>query len=397
MQRTRALGAACLAIAAFYAIRAQDAIEPRRVKALLIANAQYSALPPCSTSTGNFGAMLDALQALHFDTSEVADGDYAQMGAAIEEFVKKVGKDELAIFYYSGHAVQHDNEDYLLPVGFPADGGDLESQAWSLAAIEEKLRGASGRVLILDGVRRLDPLVNAFGDRGLAMPKLEPNTLISLPAQAGKYAMPPGDRNVDIFTAALSARLREPGLTGLQLFARVSTAVSQATNREQVPENGSNLSEFYLTGLPLPAAGEVRNNKADKQEYAFVPPGGLRARRHAMRGARIPSAQGDHLQRLLDGCQRGAGGHLPVLREQQQKVEENAQGNADQSRLAQCGPPHRGSELGGRQRILQVGRRTAAYRSGVGVRGASRIRRVALYVGRYAEPRQSKLLRQGYE
>jgi sulfatase modifying factor 1 len=249
----------------------QESIAPQIVKVLAIGNAKYQELPPCMTSVENVRAMDVSLRSLKFAVTAKPDLTGEALAAAIEEFKRSLKPDDVAIIYYSGYAVQHDNDTYLVPVDFPAQNGNLDLQAISLTLIDGDLAKAGiPHLLILDAARKVEALVRQFPDEGLVMPaRSGDNSLIAFPAPAGKFA-PESIGGIDLYTRTLAAKMREPGLTATQLFDAVAAGVRDATNNQQVPFVSSTLRTFYLTGPPAIKMGELKQNPKDKQEYVWI-------------------------------------------------------------------------------------------------------------------------------
>ncbi|HYW41637.1 MAG TPA: SUMF1/EgtB/PvdO family nonheme iron enzyme [Bryobacteraceae bacterium] len=283
MSRIGAGTAICLLLIGFRASLSQQAVEPSKVKALLIGEAAYRSLSPCPTSKANVQALADSLDALHYGVTVALDVDYRGLAAAVEKFQSSLQKGDVALVYFSGNAVQRDRDNYLIPIDFSAEKGDLDTQAYSLGFVEGQLkdRGTESRLLILDAARENPAVTNRlFLDQGLTTAySFSSGTLLALSASVGKFQVKPGQRPIDRFTQALADRLRDPGLTPEDLFQQVRLAVSQNTDEAQVPVVNSLLSRpFYLTGVPkkevaaLPA-GDISSNSMDKQEYVWIPPG----------------------------------------------------------------------------------------------------------------------------
>lgn len=252
----------------------QEPVDPSKVKVLLIGNSNYKNLERCATSTNNVAILSAAFQRLGFAiTKAPPDADINTLSASVKDFSRRVKPGDIAIVYYSGYAGQQSNDNYLIPSDFPASQADLDSQAYSLRRIEADLEQAGARLFVLEAARKLDALASLFTTEGLTILTSSGNTLIALPAIQSSFAPSAGNRTTDIFTEALADKLTEPGLTAEQLFANVRDSVTAATKGAQVPVIGSGMSKVLLTGAATARPGEVRSNKLDKQEYAWIPRG----------------------------------------------------------------------------------------------------------------------------
>ena len=91
--------------------------------ALLIANQNY---PTPQKDLNIFGALetpvsemrelSKVLQDYDFTVTEVKDADLDEMSSAINRFVGKLQPGDVGLFYYAGHGVQAEGNNYLIPV-----------------------------------------------------------------------------------------------------------------------------------------------------------------------------------------------------------------------------------------------------------------------------------------
>ena len=84
--------------------------------------------------------MAQALRGLGFDdVVEKTDLTNRQMRVEIDRFAAKLQRDDLALFYYAGHGVQANEQNYLIPVDFDASEADLPYDAYPAAQVRDKL------------------------------------------------------------------------------------------------------------------------------------------------------------------------------------------------------------------------------------------------------------------
>src|SRR6185295_11190164 len=130
-----------------------ETIEPSRVKVLLIGNSAYRNWPPLPTSRNNIKVLSEALDRLGFASTVVADADNAGLETAIRQFCAGLKKNDIAMFYYSGYAVQNRrNDNHLIPVDFPAKNATLERNAYPVSLLETDFmkQGVELRIMILE-------------------------------------------------------------------------------------------------------------------------------------------------------------------------------------------------------------------------------------------------------
>ena len=83
--------------------------------ALVIGNADYQS-SALDNSVNDAIDIAKTLQDLNFQVTLVTDKNKTQMQSAIAEFGGKLNKDTVGLFYYSGHAVQYQGVNYLIPI-----------------------------------------------------------------------------------------------------------------------------------------------------------------------------------------------------------------------------------------------------------------------------------------
>ena len=103
-----------VAIAALFAATADAAAQGQR-KALVIGNQRYSALPSLGNPEYDAKAIAQAFQLRAFRVTLVIDADLATMRNTVDAFVQSLQADDIAVFYYAGHAVSVGGENFLGP------------------------------------------------------------------------------------------------------------------------------------------------------------------------------------------------------------------------------------------------------------------------------------------
>jgi uncharacterized protein YgiM (DUF1202 family) len=180
--------------------------------------------------------------------SLVTDADQKAMKRAIREFGQKLretGPQGIGVFYYAGHGVQVDGENFLLPVGAEIQAeGDVELEAVSASSILSQMQFAGNAVnlVFLDACRN-NPLTRSFrsGSRGLARVDAPRGSFVG-------YSTAPGDVSVDgesgnsPYARALVEELNTPGISIEEAHRAVRGKVLAATNQRQTPWDSSSLT-----------------------------------------------------------------------------------------------------------------------------------------------------------
>ena len=226
--------------------------------ALVIGNATYLNAPPLRNSGNDAEDISQLLQRLGFDVVDGRNLDGRAMRVALARFAQKLTGTEAALFYYSGHGLQMEGQNYLVPIDAPVD--DNSMMPFDLVKLDdviEALEYTTGtRLLILDACRS-NPFAKSLAQRsggsrsveitrGLARIERTQGMLIAYSTQPNTIAADGAGRNSP-FTRALLHELQEPGVEVGTLFRRVAIDVNRDTQGQQTPElSVSLLGEFYL-------------------------------------------------------------------------------------------------------------------------------------------------------
>jgi TPR repeat protein len=190
------------------------------------------------------------------------DLNKSSMEQAIREFGEALGENTIALFYYSGHGVQVQGVNYLIPVDAnPKRASDVDFVFVDANLVLKQMQqsGSSLNIIILDACRN-----NPFGGRGLrdvgtglAEMRVPRGTLISYSTQPGSMASDGEPGGNSPYAAALAVALQTPGLDVLRAFNQVGLRVSVATQDVQIPWVSSSPidGDFYPAGKSeIPAA-----------------------------------------------------------------------------------------------------------------------------------------------
>ena len=125
--------------------------------ALVIGNAGYKEAP-LRNPVNDSRAIAAALRQLNFDVIEVEDASNKAMEMAVIMFARKMGPDVTSLFYYAGHGVQFDGNNYLVPLGAELDselsfGFETLDVGDVIKAMEKS--GSRLNIVILDACRNI--------------------------------------------------------------------------------------------------------------------------------------------------------------------------------------------------------------------------------------------------
>jgi hypothetical protein len=244
------------AVSAAFIVAASAQAE-RRV-ALVIGNSAYQHSAPLGNPTNDAQDLADTLGRLGFEVILEKDLDKRGMEQSFSHFARLAQDADVAVFYYAGHAMQYDGENFLVPIDAALqDEFSVEFEMARVSDVLNSLERARGvKILILDACRN-NPLAEQlarqatnrtlFASRGLARIEHPSGMVIAYATQAGQVADDGRGRNSP-FTSALIRRIEEPGVEIAQIFRRVAVDVNSLTKGRQVPDlSMSLLGEVYLS------------------------------------------------------------------------------------------------------------------------------------------------------
>jgi tetratricopeptide (TPR) repeat protein len=225
--------------------------------ALVIGNANYpKAIGALKNPVNDATDFAKELQASGFEVQLLTDATYGQMRAAMLRFKEKVDAGErdktVSLFYYAGHGVQRDDENYLVPVDALVEYEDdiqrycFPVQRMVLANMERS--NSRMNIVILDACRNNPfPAVNrSMGEDGLGEMKRARGSFIAYATAPGSIASDGTGRN-GLYTQELIKSLKKPGLTIEQVFKDVRQSVLRLSNNRQNTWDSSNIiGEFYF-------------------------------------------------------------------------------------------------------------------------------------------------------
>jgi formylglycine-generating enzyme required for sulfatase activity len=226
--------------------------------ALVIGNGTYVNAPHLPNPPHDADDVAAALKRIDFDVIRGTDLNQAAMRDAVIRFARAAQSADVGVFYYSGHAMQFNGVNYLMPVDAKLDD---EADLYQFTKVEDVLgylqQVKALKVLVLDSCRDnplAETLKRSIGltrgaslQRGLARIEAPIGTIISYSTQAGRTAADGKGRNSP-YTTAFLRHIEEPSEIG-EIFRDISADVYRATSENQLPELSlSIIGKFYLKG-----------------------------------------------------------------------------------------------------------------------------------------------------
>lgn len=225
---------------------------PDKRIALVIGNAAYGQASPLKTPLNDAKALTEVLERLEFDVTVDSDCNVGSFQKQLRTFASRVDANTVALLYYSGHGLQYDGENYLVPIDAQLEvPEDLVRLAFPvMEQVQIISRKAKLTLFFLDACRdspfRLRASeTNSYGKSaasatiglsGISQEALTSSeAFIAFAAEQGKIAKDGEEGGISPFAQALCDNLEAPGLSIAQMMLRVKRSVVEATRGEQRP------------------------------------------------------------------------------------------------------------------------------------------------------------------
>jgi len=237
--------------------------------ALMIGNSNYDLeelfLPNPANDANALGSKLTELG---FDVIKAIDTNQADTEQALADFTQAAKGAEMAVFFFAGHGVQINGENFLISTDFSEyNTTGLENNAITMSDVREAFEAAKPDIgiVILDACRN-----NPFVDSGQAPPGLARSSggaglLIAYATDPGNVAYDGAGEN-SVFTKAIIDNIGTKGLEARIMFGRVRQQVILETGGQQIPwVEEAVLGEHYFAGR----SGVVNVGNAYSRELAL--------------------------------------------------------------------------------------------------------------------------------
>jgi hypothetical protein len=237
--------------------------------ALVVGNSDYEHAPKLANPANDAADISEQLKALGFEIIGGANLDRKSLVEALIKFGRAAETADVALFFYAGHGLQVNGQNYLVPTDGQVEyEAEVDISLVSLSGVLQQLeRGSKTNIIFLDACRD-----NPFADKlakssnrsavslakGLGRVQAESGTFVAFSTQPDAVASDGSGRNSP-FTTALLAHIAEPGRSISDLMIEVRNEVIAETGGKQVPWDSSSLTDRFA--FAPEAAGEPEQNQ----------------------------------------------------------------------------------------------------------------------------------------
>jgi tetratricopeptide (TPR) repeat protein len=234
-----------------------EAYKDEKRFALIIGNSNYpKEMGMLKNPVNDATDVATELRQSDFEVQLLTNATYIQIREAVRKFHEKLTngpKDQtVGLFYYAGHGVQYQDENYLVPIDAKVQFEDdivrmcFPVQRMVLANMERS--NSRMNIVILDACRNnpFPATTRSAGSSGLAEMKRARGSFIAYATAPGSVASDGAGRN-GLYTQELLKALKKKSLTIEQVFKEVRMNVLRLSGEKQFTWDSSNIvGEFYF-------------------------------------------------------------------------------------------------------------------------------------------------------
>ncbi len=214
-------------------------VQAKRL-ALVIGNGDYKNIPSLSQPVNDAQAMAKVLRNLGFQVILKINANEKMMKDVVDDFGQRLRQGDMGLFYFSGYALQYDNQNYLVPrwANIRTEA-DIEFKAFDLAFVLREMTNREGaNILILDANRDNPYKKHINLKKGLAKIRPPKETLIAYSGGGAKNSL---------YTQYLLTALREKAYLNISyLFTKVKKQME--AEGKPVPWHASSLIKSICFG-----------------------------------------------------------------------------------------------------------------------------------------------------
>ena len=222
--------------------------------ALIIGNTNYdNSIGRLTNPVNDANDMAESLKRLGFTLvggKPQMDVNRKQMLQLIRDFGSQIKQGGIGFFYFSGHGVQVNKENYIIPITDALqyeDDAETEAVKVDMVAKEMELAGNRLNILVLDACRNNGLQKRTRNtDKGLTEPNRKPEgTFIAFSAGDGQTASDGTGEN-GLFTQELLKNLETPNVRLDDIFRTTRNEVKRLSYGRQVPVLFDSTSEAFV-------------------------------------------------------------------------------------------------------------------------------------------------------
>lgn len=219
--------------------------------AFIVGNSEYVNWSRLKNASNDAISMSEKLANLNFDVRTFVNQNKGQFLQCIDDFGRALDNYDTGLFFYAGHGVAINNENYFIPIDAETSNSRLiESSSINISSLLNWILNYEDNtnIIILDSCRSN---IILEGDRGSTISGFSniyasKGTLISYSTGPNSTASDGTGRN-GLYTEILLKHIDAPGLRIEDVFKNVRVDVSRQSKGRQTPwEHSSLVGDFYF-------------------------------------------------------------------------------------------------------------------------------------------------------
>ncbi len=212
--------------------------------ALVVGNSAYR-MGALRNPKNDAADMAARLESLGFDVMLETDVSQKGMEDAVMNFCRRVANYDVAMFFYAGHGVQVQGENYLVPVdALISSETEVKYKCMNASLMLDMLEEANVglKIVVLDACRN-NPFARSLS-RGLASMNSPAGTFLAFATGPGDIALDGKNRNSP-YTTAILQHIATPGISIYECFQNISEDVNASTRGHQNPWISASLRGMF--------------------------------------------------------------------------------------------------------------------------------------------------------
>ncbi|CAF1148508.1 unnamed protein product [Rotaria sordida] len=236
------------------------AFQPRRKLALVIGIGEYEHCQELENPENDANDMSSALESIDFIVTKKLHLKRAEMKHAIIDFEESIEPDDMVLFYFAGHGIQWEDQNYLIPKDSPTlNDTNLNNSAIKAQAILNTLsdRNPYVTIFLLDcctsyhlhnpEVDARNPNASVSKSVGLK-PMHKAGSLVAFACEPGTIAIEGRGQRNGLFTKHLLQHITTANEDIQMILRDVADGVIKESKSSQIPFVSASLSkkDIYL-------------------------------------------------------------------------------------------------------------------------------------------------------
>lgn len=245
-------------------VASPDRVSPTEKRfALVIGNGSYQ-IGKLKNPPNDARAMTAALGNLNFEVAGFTNLTQVEMKQAISAFGQKLSQGGVGLFYFAGHGICVNGENYLIPVDSKIlSEADVDTYGVNLNTVLRQMGNARNalNIVILDACQN-NPFANrGWRDTAVGLGPVQASSGMCIAYSTLPHSVAsdnPGENN-SLYTQELLTALAEPGLEIEKVFKRVLSNVKEKSGGKQIPYTSQIIEGDFYFRPPVPIALPEKN------------------------------------------------------------------------------------------------------------------------------------------